>query len=637
MEKTVFSEEINESKVKTTTTTTLHATGEEQLQVKPPEELLQSGQKTDAKDRQERTQSPEERIAAYRESSGRLVQDGLDMVNGLKMKSLGEAEETTVRYQHDAQEQKAAKSKRQRNQRLKDQDKRDLEAYDELQKKRGKLPDTTGATANESTRAIRQKAKNSFSAWRAATKKLAGLVFKKELNEEYQKNFTANEFTVNEKKQQEPYITAQLEKTKTAQEAIDEEIAGQKKEIELLKKERDKSLKEENLRLFKDEDPMEDIKQEIISSEMDRLDAMREAQKDGFRTDPFGTKRKENAKKYAKAGVITAQDITTLEQENLPGHAQDEMLSSKQKKLIALLQEDINNLLNNIEVDQILSGETYELPESLMTGIKSYIVYRGMGENLVAEMTMRSEEISEKIKTVEEQIKACKAQIEELEAVNWDHIAIAGRSKERQTHYKSTEEAMEVLDKRNTLTTDLEVKLTDDVKNYEKQLTELKAELQTSRKAKDDVSAFTLKMTFLDRQGNSYVREMRKFKAIGLAIQLVRDDAEGDYRESMLNLLQSKQEETKRMLDGIVRSVFQIRNEKTGEYEEKTDQQLDIIMAMAHTYDKVRALKKSLPEEPAKEAGEEEKRAWEKEMTKAKAETDQLMNEAREKVLSYQA
>ena len=586
-------------------------------------------QVTQQEERQEeqREFGPLRKLDAYRQQSKQMVDDGLVTVGEMHLRSMQKADELpTVRYQLGAEAQKAAKDKRYRDKVLKGLKKQDKESFQRVKSQVDDMQKVVASNNPNSPRSILNRAKDAYQSWRKSLKRMNIILFRKKMDEEYEAELRRPEdFKMMDVPTMEKIggFDAQIAERSRQEEE-------EKKTLSSMEQQKEETETRQNMEMLLSEDPLLEIKREILErdEESDLLDTGSLDTASGYtRVDPFGIERREHMKQYAKSGRITKEDIRNVTELY---HLQEQPIPESKKKLVTTLNEDIQNLLNNIRVDQIGTGEDYELPESLMTGLKGYTLFKGICENVGADKKLREAETKEKIKILEEQIKKFEEKQEELESREADIRTLIQKIRDNPMKTGKEKALKEKEDKLKKIEAQKE-KVREEILQYEADKQELTEKYTQQKKEREEWMQFILDMQgCVNRQVNAYNRIMRQLKAIRIAKQIVADSPAGDYRDSMLQILTDMSIETEDQIDSAVRSIFQKKVDSTQTTKELTDQQLDIMMGLANLYDEIRAKREELPKKPADhEETPEEKSTREEAEARIKQEVQQMMDEAR--------
>ncbi len=546
-----------------------------------------------------------------RTRSRELVNDGIKTISDVKIKALETAKETTIQYQHGPEAQKLSNSKRKRKSKLKDQKSIDMKRYKPIVDKSSIMAKKIGSDNVDSPVYKRQKSKDEYYKWRDASQKYTLTVFHKEQDSEYKKDLEkienlGSEFSTKEESEK---IDTKLKETEKNE--LDE-----KKELEKAKESKDSAFRDENLFYLTSENPLIEIDAQVaIGDEL----AIKElvGKKEGLRVDAFGVKRRQNMHKFKEGGRLTWKEISLDEGSKMAALEQDphanvgRLLSPKEREMADQINDDLTNLLKNIQVDQILSGEKYELPESLMVGIKAGMLYRGISESVVFNEKRQLEETRKKIDAINEQIKRYKQMIEELDK------KAKSIPEDQQEKIKSIE--------------NLKNEFAAKISGYEENLGKLEEKRQFHISQMKKRETLTLRMKAIEPQANSYIREMRRRSALALAIQIIMDSERGDYRDSCLDVLLEWQRDNIRQLEQIAGSGFQTYRQSTHSTVEESKEYQEILYHLSATYDEIRALGADLPQKPLdREETNTERTEREAKTEKALDKVDLMMSQARE-------
>ncbi len=637
-----------------TITTTTHQDTEQKIinTQEHDKELLQQQTVTDGAVMQPLSQTSAPKVSTLWQETEQKIQSSIQMVSAMKMKSLEEASLTTIKYQHGAKAQKLAKSKRLRDKAQKEQKSRDKKIFEEMlqesknmqakvesplppllkvenmqAKAESPLPPLLEETKkDESPFTIRKDAKDAYISWRAAMSRLnlSKIYRKKSMDQKaFLRKLEAAEEVLSVKEELENV-------DKKIRERADQEPI-QEKELEKLEKAKIDNARKDDLQLLLSEDPFLEIKNEMLSlGDLNRI-APKEGE-EGLRKDPFGIKRRENMHKYRKGGKLYPEDLQD-EDIKVQNHGKGRLLSENQRKMADAITADINNLLNNIEVDLILSRKSYELPQSLMDGLKSYIVCKSMNENLMCDMTFREEEAKKRTAFVQDQINNYREKRSKLQQkidIYSDEV-----KKLENGHFRMSKEAVQELERKIDNLTGLTAELDQELANCEQELKTLTVTAAELKEAMASKKMLSDKIKFMNPQGNSYIREMRRRQALKLAIELVEGSEAGDYRDSMLEALDVMKKDNEEALSGITSSIYRTLNVEKGSMDMVSDDQLNVLTTLAETYDRIRELRETIPKLPTDRAEtDDEKATRERALHDAEDETVRLMNVARDMFMS---
>ncbi len=546
-----------------------------------------------------------------RTRSRELVHDGIMTIADVKIKSLETARETTIQYQHGPEMQKLSKSKRKRDSKLKDQKTIDMARYKPIVDKSSIMAKKIGSDNVDSPVYKRQKSKDEYYKWRDASKKYTLTVYHKEQDSEYQKDLQKIENLGSDFSPKE-----ELEKIDKKLKDSGENELKDKKELDDAKKSKDSAFRDENLFYLTSEDPLVEIDAQVaIGDELAIKDLV--GKKEGLRVDAFGVKRRQNMHKFKESGRLSWKEISLDESSKMAALEQNpqanvgRLLNPKEREMADQINEDLTNLLKNIQVDQILSGEKYELPESLMVGIKAGMLYRGISESVVFNERRQLEETREKIDAINEQLKRYKQMIEELD---------------RKAESIPEDQEEKIKDIEN-----LKNEFAAKISGYEEKLNKLEEKRQFHISQMKKRETLTLRMKAIEPQANSYIREMRRRSALALAIQIVMDSERGDYRDSCLDVLLEWQRDNIKQLEQIAGSGFQTYRQSTQSTVEESKEYQELIYHLAATYDEIRAMGAEIPQKPLdREETNAEKNEREAKTSKALDKADLMMEQARE-------
>ena len=490
---------------------------------------------------------------------------------------------------------------------------------DKMMKEYKEMGDSLQFDQADSPRAILFQAKTAYTHWKGAYKRLNLLLFQKQKDEEFQAELRKTERIGMDVSTMEQIGGMDAELLEAAKKEEEE-----REKLFALEKKKDETRRKQNLEILLSEDPMVEIKYEILQYERKSDDTYK-------RADAFGIDRREHMKKYAKCEKIVRSDILISDDEReLKGMPK---LPREKRKLADTLEADITNLLENIKVDQIVAGEVYDFPESLNVGLKGYILFKGMCEDVVADQQVREAELKEKTTILEAQVKRYKEKLAELERREADIRTLIKKLQDNPMKTGKAEALKEKEEKLQEIEA-LKTSVLEGIEKNETEKQELAQQLKvlgTERKRWDQFSLDT--QVSLNRQANSYNEMMRQLKAIRIAKQIAEDSTPGDYRDNMLDILADMEKETLEFIDTNVRSVFQKKIESTQTIKDLSDDYLVIFMRLSNLYDEIRAKREELPKKPTDHAETpEEQKIREQEEERIKQEVDKMMNDARKMI-----
>ncbi len=406
------------------------------------------------------------------------LQKNLWVADSLKAETFDRAPNTTFSRQQNVAEQEAAKSKDYRSEKKAEQEEKDRIAREKV----GHKEEVTRNFCDiKGPSVIKKKAFTSLQNFRYRLKGLVCAGFRKEhgleLRDSDKKVLEANNY---------------------------EELLEAKQ----------KDMRADNLNILNSEDPFIEIRAEMIRSDLYEYDKIvNEAGEEGPRQDLLGHERRANQKKYRKGG----------------------------SKMEMAVEKDMNNLVQNLYMDLLLSGQKVEFEEPLLTALKAYSVFTKAAECTILEKEVQENELKDMSESMKELVE----------------------------------------------------KGVDNPNEYAEQIETYKSEVESLKSSKKNLQSFYLKLKVAVAQAIDYNHTFKQLKAVRLAEELIKDSSpEGQYKTRMLEKLKAKDEELAERLKLCAVSTFMYERNEGGVQVAKalSKEQYNIVQTMSETFDKVREL-----------------------------------------------